>query len=43
MFAKTKSHNVAFHKSLHCLQSQNRFSEKEIQYFLEIMVGLLFC
>ena len=32
-----KSHNVAFHQDLHCLLRQNRSSEKEIQYFLEII------
>ena len=30
-------HNVAFHRGLHCLLSQTRSSEKEIQYFLEII------
>ena len=30
-------HNVAFHQGLHCLLSQNRSSEKEIQYVLEII------
>ena len=30
-------HNVAFHQGLHCLQRQNRSSENEIQYFLEIL------
>ena len=26
-------HNAAFHQGLHCLLSQNRSSEKEIQFF----------
>ena len=30
-------HNAAFHQGLHCLLRQNRSSEKEIQYFLEII------
>ena len=29
--------HVAFHQGLHCLLKQNRSSEKEIQYFLEIL------
>ena len=29
--------NAAFHLGLHCLHSQNESSEKEIQYFLEII------
>ena len=28
-------HNVAFHQDLHCLLSQNQYSEKEILYFGE--------
>ena len=31
-------HKEAFHQGLHCLQCQNRSSEKEIQYFLEIII-----
>ena len=30
-------HIAAFHLGLHCLLRQNRSSEKEIQYFLEII------
>ena len=30
-------HNAAFHQGLHCLLRQIRSSEKEIQYFLEII------
>ena len=30
-------HNAAFHQGLHCLLSQNRSLEKELQYFLEII------
>ena len=30
-------HNVAFHQGLHCLTRQNQSSEKEIQYFFEII------
>ena len=30
-------HNVAFHQGLHCLLRQNQSSEKEMQYFLEII------
>ena len=30
-------HNVAFHKGLHCFLRQNLSSEKEIQYFWEII------
>ena len=29
--------NAAFHQGLHCLLRQNRSSEKEIQYFMEII------
>ena len=29
-------HHAAFHQGLHCLLRQNRFSEKEIQFYLEI-------
>ena len=29
--------NVAFHQGLHCLLRQKQFSEKEIQYYLEII------
>ena len=29
-------HIAAFHLGLHCLPSQNQYSEKELQYFLEI-------
>ena len=31
-------HNVVFHQDLHCLLSQKRSSEKEIQSNLEIIV-----
>ena len=30
-------HNVAFHKCLHCLLTQKRSSENEIQFYLEII------
>ena len=30
-------HKAAFHQGLHCLLRQNQSSEKEIQYFLEII------
>ena len=30
-------HNVAFHQGLHCLLRQNQSSEKEIEYFLQII------
>ena len=30
-------HNAAFHQCLHCLQRQNLFSAKEIQYFWKII------
>ena len=30
-------HYAAFHQGLHCLLRQNQSSEKEIQYFLEII------
>ena len=30
-------HYTTFHQDLHCLQSQTRSSEKEIQYNLEII------
>ena len=30
-------HKVAFHHGMHCLLRQNRSSEKEILYFLEII------
>ena len=30
-------HDVAFHLGLHCLLRPNQSSEKEIQYFLEII------
>ena len=30
-------HNAAFHQGLRCLLRQNLASEKEIQYFLEII------
>ena len=32
-------HNVAFHQCLNCLHRQIRSSEKEVQYFLEIISG----
>ena len=30
-------HNVVFHQGLHCLLSKNQSSEKEIQYYFEII------
>ena len=30
-------HNAAFHQGMHCLLRPNQSSEKEIQYFLEII------
>ena len=30
-------HDVAFHQGLHCLHSQKQYSEKEIQFYLEII------
>ena len=30
-------HNVAFHQGLHCLLRQNQISEKEIQFYFELM------
>ena len=30
-------HKAAFHLSLHCVHRQNRFSEKEMQYFLKLL------
>ena len=30
-------HNAAFHLDLHCLLRQKQFSEKEMQFYLEII------
>ena len=30
-------HNAAIHKGLHCLLRLNRFSEEDIQFYLEII------
>ena len=30
-------HNAALHRGLHCLLRQKQFSEKEIQFYLEII------
>ena len=30
-------HYAAFHKGLHCLLRLNRFSEEDIQFYLEII------
>ena len=31
-------HNAAFHQGIHCLLRQNRYSEKEIHFCLEIKI-----
>ena len=33
-----KDNNAAFHRGLNCLLTQNQSSEKEMQYFLEVIM-----
>ena len=34
-------HNAAFHRGLHCLLRQTQSSEKEMQFYLEIITFIL--